>query len=152
MPSIKLFLTMILLVLLATSLFAQDISKDVEAIKEIIQSAYVDGLQNDGDMEKIDKGFHQDFNLLGIGKNSQMLKLPISKWKEDVAKKVEKGKIPLKGENRVNIKFLNVDVTGTAAVAKIEYYIGKQLIYVDYISLYKFGEDWKIVSKIFYKI
>jgi len=142
---------MILLVLLTTSLFAQDISKDVEAIKEIIQSAYVDGLQNDGDMEKIDKGFHQDFNLLGIGKNNQMWKLPISKWKEDVAKKVETGEMPLKGENRVTIKFLNIDVTGTAAVAKIEYYIGQKLIYVDYISLYKFESGWKIVSKIFYK-
>ena len=151
MSFIKLFITMILLVILSSSSFAQDKAKDVEAIKATIQSAYVDGLQNDGDVEKIDKGFHPDFNLLGIGKNNQMWKLPISKWKESVVQKVEKGEMPKKGDNKVTIKFLNVDVTGTAAVAKIEFYIGTKLTYIDYISLYKFNEDWKIVNKIFYK-
>ncbi len=139
------------IMLCGTNLVAQNTANDVEAIKTIIQSAYVDGLQNDGDMDKIDKGFHPDFNLLGIGQNNKMWKLPIEKWKERVVQKVEKGEIPKKGDDRVTIKFLNVDVTGTAAVAKIEFYIGTKLTYVDYISLYKFGEDWKIVNKIFYK-
>jgi len=131
---------------------AQETAKDVAAIKATIQSAYVDGLQNEGDMTKIDKGFHPDFNLLGIGKDNSMWKLPISQWKEKVAENVKKGKMPRTGDDKVTIKFLNVDVTGTAAVAKIEFYIGKKLTYIDYISLYKFGEGWKIVNKIFYKL
>ena len=103
-------------------------------------------------MEKIDQGFHPEFNLLGIGKENTMWKLPIDKWKEKVADKVKKGKMPKKGDDKVTIKFLDVDVTGTAAVAKIEFYIGKTLTYIDYIALYKFGNDWKIVNKIFYKL
>lgn len=131
---------------------AQDNSEDVEQIKKVIQSAYVDGLQNEGDMEKIDKGFHPDFNLLGIGKEGSIWKLPIAEWKERVAKKVEEGKLPKKdGDDLVTIKFLNVDVTGTAAVAKFEFYIGEKLAYIDYISLYKFEKDWKLVSKIYYR-
>lgn len=152
MSSIKFFIAIILLAILSSYSFAQDNAKDIETIKATIQSAYVDGLQNDGDVDKIDKGFHPDFNLLGIGKNNQMWKLSITKWKEKVVQKVEKGEMPKKGDDRVTIKFLNVDVTGTAAVAKIEFYIGPKLTYIDYISLYKFDKEWKIVNKIFYKL
>jgi hypothetical protein len=44
-----------------------------------------------------------------------------------------------------------VDVTGDAAVAKFEFYVGIKLAYVDYQFLYKFADGWKIVSKIFHK-
>jgi len=36
-------------------------------------------------------------------------------------------------------------------MAKIDFYVGDKLTYVDYISLYKFEEGWKMVNKIFYK-
>ena len=134
----------------STVIYAQD--ADVEAIKTTIQSAYIDGLTNEGDADKIDKGFHPDFNLIGIGEGGSMWKYPIKQWKADVLKRVEEGKLPKTGDNKVSVKFLDVDITGTAAVAKIEYYVGTVLKYIDYLALYKFGEDWKIVNKIFYKI
>ncbi|MBC8321836.1 MAG: nuclear transport factor 2 family protein [Bacteroidetes bacterium] len=37
-------------------------------------------------------------------------------------------------------------------MAKFEFYIGNKLTYIDYISLDKFKDGWKIVSKIFYKL
>ena len=41
------------------NLFAQDeIQKETELIKEVIQSAYVDGLCNNADIEAVNKGFH----------------------------------------------------------------------------------------------
>jgi hypothetical protein len=137
------------LIFAAVAVMAQ--SEDQDAIKKVIQTAYVDGLQNEGNMEKIDAGFHPGFRLLGIGQGTEMWELPIYTWKEKAANDLEAGKKPRKGEEAVSIKFLSVDVTGTAAVAKIEFYVGKELKYVDYLSLYKFGEDWKIVSKIFYQ-
>lgn len=51
-----------------------------------------------------------------------------------------------------SIKFKSIDATGTSAMAKIEFYIGNKLTYVDYISVYKFKDGWKIVDKIFYKL
>ena len=59
--------------------------------------------------------------------------------------------LPKKEENKVSVKFLLVDVTGNAAVAKFEFYVGQKLTFVDYQFLYKFQENWKIVSKIYYK-
>jgi hypothetical protein len=131
--------------------FAQDVTKDKEEIKKVIQTAYVDGLQNEGDMAKIDSGIHPDFNLLGIGEENKMWALPIDKWKESTAKKKTVGKLPKTGDKKVSVIFESVDVTGTAAVAKIQFYVGEKLTYVDYISLYKFPNGWKMVNKIYYK-
>jgi Putative lumazine-binding len=41
---------------------------------------------------------------------------------------------------------------GTAATAKIEFYEGDELHFIDYLSLLKFDDGWKIVSKIAYAI
>jgi hypothetical protein len=130
---------------------AQDKEKDKEAIKNVIQTAYVDGLQNEGDTLKIDSGIHPDFNLLGIGKDNSMWAYSITDWKANVVKKLKEGELPKSGDDFVTVKFTNIDITGTAAVAKIEFYVGENLTYVDYIALYKFDEGWKMINKIFYK-
>jgi len=150
----KSFLSTIVLIVFAVSLFAQselESKKEKEAVKKVIQEAYIDGLINEGDFSKIDKGFHPEFNLLGIGSGNEMWKYPIYSWKESVKNDLQTGKLPKKDEEKVSIKFLMVDITGTAAIAKIEFYVGEKLTYIDYLSLYKFAEGWKIVNKIFYQ-
>jgi putative lumazine-binding protein len=143
---------LIAILISSVSLFAQNNDKEKEEIKKVIQTAYVDGLQNEGDVEKIDSGIHPDFVLLGVGKGNEMWKYPIADWKASTVKKLDEGKLPLTGEDKVSIKFKNIDITGNAAVAKIEFYVGTKLTYVDYISLYKFEEGWMMVNKIFYKL
>lgn len=125
---------------------------DQEEIKKVIQTAYVEGLQNEGDAIKIDAGFHPGFELLGIAKGDQIWKLPIYTWKEKALDDVKNGKKPKSGEDKVTVKFLSVDVTGTAAVVKLAFFVGEKKTYIDYLSLYKFESGWKIVNKIFYKL
>lgn len=137
---------------LSTSLFSQSIEEEQETIKQVIQSAYVDGLQNEGDAAKIDAGFHPGFNLLGIGQRDNMWKLPIYTWKANALNDVKEGKKPRAGDDLVTVNFLSVDVTGTAAVVKLEFLVGGKVTYIDYISLYKFESGWKIVNKVFYKL
>lgn len=145
------------LILLSIVLFAWNIQaqtsneSEQDAIKEIIQSAYVEGLQNEGDIEKIDAGFHPKFELRGIENENDIWILTIDQWKEKVKKGKAEGKFPKEADNKVSVRFLSVDVTGTAASAKFEFYVGEKLKYVDYMLLYKFGENWKIVNKAYYK-
>ncbi|MFO7615163.1 MAG: nuclear transport factor 2 family protein [Bacteroidales bacterium] len=151
----KRFLLSTLLIAFTLGTFSQnneDIANDREMIKEVIQSAYVEGLQNEGDIAKIDAGFHPGFRLLGTGPGGEMWELPISEWKERVVKEVAEGKKPRKAEEAVSVKFLEVDVTGNAAMAKFEFYVGEKLTFIDYLFLYKFENQWMIVSKIFYKL
>jgi len=148
----KTILTAVLLIIISLPTISQNNDKEVEAIKEVIQTAYVEGLQNEADIEKIDKGFHPDFELLGIDKNNELWHLSISDWKKKVIKGKKDGQYPKSDENKVSIKFLFVDITGNAAVAKFEFYVGKELKYIDYQSLYKFNDGWKIISKIYHKM
>ncbi len=124
---------------------------EVELIKKTIQTAYVEGLQNEGDFSKIDQGMHPGFELLIPGNGSEMQKYSLPAWKEAVKSSKDAGKLPRKEDDRVSIKFLMVDVTGKAAVAKFEFYVGTKLAYLDYQFLYKFGDGWKIVSKIYHQ-
>lgn len=139
--------------LFANAGLAQEfVSEDQQTIMDVIQTAYVDGLQNEGDIDKVDSGFHPGFELLGIGKGDQMWKLPIYNWKETTEDALREGKKPRKDEELVSVNFLSVDVSGTAAFVKLEFYVGEKLTFIDYLSLYKFEDGWKIVSKIFYKL
>lgn len=136
---------------ICTNVFADKIEKEKEAIKKVIQTAYVDGLQNEGDLDKIDSGIHPDFQLIGIGEENKMWSLPINEWKERTKKKKADGKFPRTGDKKVSVTFESIDITGTAAVAKIKFLVGKKVKYVDYIALYKFPNGWKMVNKIYYK-
>lgn len=147
----KLFIGAITLTLTISVLAQNSTKEDEEAIKNVIQTAYVEGLQNEGDIDKIDSGIHPGFNLLGIGEGEKMWNLTIEDWKKKTLERKKKGEYPKAEDKKVSVKFLSIDITGTAAVAKIEFYVGKQLKYVDYISLYKFPEGWKMVNKIYYK-
>jgi len=42
-----------------------------------------------------------------------------------------------------------VNVTGNAAVARVEIYRDGKHAFTDYLSLYKFPDGWLIVGKIF---
>lgn len=148
MKKLSLFIVMAVMCSLVQS---QDLADERKAIKKVIQTAYVEGLQNEGDLKKIDSGIHPDFNLLGVNKDGSIWKLPIAEWKQKVVKRKEAGEYPKTDEKKVSIKFLSVKVTGTAAVAEFEFYVGEEKKYVDYISLYKFTDGWKMVSKIYYQ-
>jgi len=135
------------MVMLSGPLFvlAQDTSEE-EAIKALVQTAYVDGLINSGDLEKTRAGFHPDFVLLGL-QDGKLTRLPIAEWIASAEKRKAQGqKAPLTA-----CKFLQVDVTGSAAVVKLELHREGKHIFTDYLSLYQFPDGWKIVGKIYYR-
>ncbi len=136
---------------LCSGAFSQDASRDEEAIKNLILTAYVDGLQNKGDLDATREGFFPGFNLL-ILKGNMVDKFPIYNWIAYSEMKKEKDPAPLPEEELTTCEFEFIDITGTAAVSKIHLSKGGKKIFTDYLSLYKLGDDWKIVGKIYYKI
>ena len=142
----KLFL--ILAITLTSSLLTYAQS-DVALIKKVINDSYVIGIHNDGLIEEIEKGFHPTFVLLGLGKDStSVTQLPITTWVGNIKQSKAAGKKPA---TETKCKYLFVDVTGNSAVAKIELHRAGKRIFTDYLSLYKFKDGWKIVSKIYYR-
>jgi len=141
-------ITVIIMTFFSFNLIAQE--EEQKAIKNVIQSAYVDGLQNKGPVADIEAGFHPGFDLLGI-RNDELTKWPIYSWIDYHEKKLQENPEPPSEEERVTCKYPMIDVTGNAAIAKIELYKGGEKIFTDYLSLYKFEEGWKIVNKIYFR-
>jgi len=136
---------LVALLVLPMGALAQNPSEEA-AIKALVQTAYVDGLQNLGDLEKTKAGFHPDFVLLGL-RDGALTRLPIAEWLASAGKrKADGAKPPL-----TTCKFLSVDVTGSAASVKLELHQNDKRIFTDYLSLYKFPDGWKIVGKIYYR-
>ncbi len=148
----KMFIGLFVVMVFSCLVWAEntDMEKEKTAIKKVILEAYRDGIVNVGDVEAVKKGFHPEFNLLGITKDgANVWKLPIANWIKSVEKKKQEGKYPPK--EKVSFKFLVVDVVGNAGFAKIEFYKGEKLAYTDFLSLYKFKDGWKLVAKIYHQ-
>ena len=136
-----------------TSTMAQEHNNqnDQGLIKKVIQEAYVDGLCNNADEVAVAKGFHPGFNLMGVGRGNTMWKNPIYNWVESAKEGKKTHKYSFQDEY-TTIEYHFIDVTGNAAVAKIDFLVGGEKKYVDYLSLLKFEDGWKIVSKTFYTL
>lgn len=146
----KLLFTVFCLFFLLNHAMAQEIEAEKEAVKKVIQSAYIDGLHNKGDLQDIEKGFHPGFVLLGVNNNS-LTQYPIYSWIESVNKKKKEDPSPLKPEQKMVCEYLQIDVVGTAAMAKIQLKKNDVLIFTDFLLLYKFEEGWRIVSKTYFR-
>jgi hypothetical protein len=117
-----------------------------EAVKQVVSSAYIEGIQNRGDVAAIRKGFHPSFNMLRLVDNA-IVPVAIEDW----ITTLEKNKAQNTPLIKTTGKFINVDITGNAAVVKLELYREEKKVFTDYIALYKFTEGWRIVSKTFHR-
>ena len=135
------------LILLAFSLSASQTSDSEEIIK-IVNEAYIDGIQNRGDIDVIRQGFSADFEMIIFSENN-IEKRSIEEWISIVEE--QKRTNPGPPENPASAKILDVDVTGNLAVVKLELYRQGRKQFTDFLTLHKFDEGWKIVSKTFYR-
>jgi hypothetical protein len=120
---------------------------DVIAVKKVIEKAYIEGVHLNRDAAAMKAGFHEDFMML-INKKDKLNKFPIADWIKSTEQSKLKNPDPPKYKTTWDIPM--VDVTGYAAVAKIEILRDGKMIYTDYMSLYKLNDGWKIVSKIYF--
>ena len=143
----RIAIVFIISVLPVVSLFAQT---DEELIKQVIRKSYIEGIHNLGDPAEIDKGFHPSFTLLSMAENGVTVNLlPIYSWKE--LTRISKEKSPQGPAVKTECDFLLIDITGSAAMAKIQLRREGKLIFTDYLNLYKFKDGWKIVGKVFHR-
>ncbi|MBC34432.1 MAG: hypothetical protein CL663_00095 [Bacteroidetes bacterium] len=147
----KTLLLLVITVLTSVMQTQDEMKSDKAEIKEVIQIAYVDGIQNLGDIAEIEKGFHPRFSL-PILRNNEIRELPIKTWIESVKRRKAENPNGLAKDQITTVEFLNIDITGVAAVAKIKLIKGGKATYIDYLSLYKFEEGWRIVGKIYHTL
>ena len=120
-----------------------EVNPENEAIKKVIVDAYINGVFNKGDASLIKKGCHPDCDVLILAQG-RLMKIPAYSYVD----RLEKNPGPVRPGT--TYKFTDIHVTGYAGLAVVEIFQEGKHIYTDYISLYKFNDGWKLVTKIFY--
>ncbi|MBU1371035.1 MAG: nuclear transport factor 2 family protein [Bacteroidetes bacterium] len=138
------------LILLAGSNFIMAQQAEKELIQTVIQTAYVEGIHNRAGIEKITAGFHPGFEMIGT-RNGLLTKFPIYSWIESIQQAMANARTNA-NEAVVTAKFPLIDVSGDAAVAKVELFREGKQLFTDYLLLYKLDKGWRIVSKIYYRL
>ncbi len=131
-------LVLLILISFGTNVNAQteNSKSEIEEITETIMN-YIDGTAN-GDLEKLRKAFHPDFNLYSVTKEDS---LRIWKGQDYIG-----GIKPGEKANRVG-RIISIDFEKDAAIAKAEILIPNWRIFTDYFLLLKYEGSWKIVQK-----
>ena len=95
-----------------------------------------------GEPEQLKQAFHPGATMF-FARNDSLIAVPIPEYIARVEESRAKGPPPKRVE-----RIAQVDISGTSAVARIELEYPNQKL-TDYMSLVKYGGEWRIVNKIF---
>jgi len=120
---------------------------DRDDIRRIIETAYIEGIHEEQDDDKVKAGFHPEFRML-IRRDAEVLKVD----PEAFLAKLKERRVSDPGffEQELAYEIPMIDIEGTTAVARIELSRGGVHLFTDYQLFYKFDDGWKIVSKTFH--
>ncbi len=113
---------------------------DVGKVKHAVQ-LYIDGAA--GNAELLENAFHADARMFGQIAGARR-DFPIA----DFINGVRAANRTLTGEN-YRAEIVDITVTGDAGVVTLVEQDYRGCDFVNYFTLTKFGDDWKIVSKTF---
>ena len=123
--------------------FAQS---DADAVKAVVQSAYVEGVHANPDAARMRQGFSPDFRMLVL-RDGKTTSVTLEEWIGRM--EANRKQNPNAPKPSVRAEFPIVDVTANEAVVKVELYRDGKHAFTDLLLLYKFPDGWKIVTKIF---
>ena len=144
----KRFVTIALALMIVSSIALAETNDDVAMIKQVITTAYVEGIHINRDTDAVKTGFSEDFAMI-MKRDGKISRMTIQEWITRIDADVEKNPDRVMPETKA--KFTAVEVAGDAAVARIELYKDGKLVYTDFMSLYRFDGGWKIIAKIYYR-
>ena len=122
-------------------------SQDQQQIVQTIEKAYIDGIHTNPNLETVLTGFHPDFQML-VRKEAELAKVSPEEFVAMVLKGREAN--PDAFTSPVSFKIPLVEITGDAAVARVELSRGGNLLFTDYLSLYRMDGRWQVVAKIYH--
>lgn len=136
--------TGVLLALAAASVAAPP--DEAAGVKAVVQLAYVEGVHAKGDASLMRQGFHAEFRMLVL-REGKMQVVTLDEWAGRIETRAKEN--PNAAQPAIRAEYPIVDVTGNAAIVRVELYRDGKHAFTDYLSLYKFPDGWKIVGKIF---
>ena len=125
----------------AMSSTTPDQEADRKAIEQTI--GYYFTASDNGDADALGRAFHPEAKMLLV-RDGKLAEVTIPDWQDRIRKNPNP---PTKANWR---KVVSVDISGEAAVARVESDFAT-FQFIDYMSLLKVDGEWKIVNKIFHR-
>ena len=113
------------------------------AIRDVLQRCYVEGMYIKRDPDVLRSGLASTF-VMQVCWEGELSNRTASEWLD----RMKLSGVPTKKHIESQIKVL--DVTGVAAVARVDIHVDSKHKYPDYFCLYKTDEGWKMVTKMFH--
>jgi Putative lumazine-binding len=116
------------------------IPADEAGIKQAVQ-AYFDAV-TDNRKNAVMRAFHQDAFIM-TSRGDRLNRSPFQQWGTFADDK------PSPEARERHSKIVSIDQTGARAVAKVDL-DWPDVHYIDYLSLMKFGDEWRIINKVWF--
>ena len=137
--------------IIATGVVMSQEKEDAKkAITAVIEASYINGAFNDLDTVTMRKGFHPTFAIHGVQEDGTLQKYPIDEWIANIEKRKASPDFD-PADQKWDHKFALIDVTGDAAIAKIDLFKNGKHIYTDYLSLLELEGGWIITDKVYHR-
>lgn len=139
---------LIFLILSFSSCSNKTSNMEQKKIQLLINECYINGALNEMKTEEMRRGYHKDFAI--FYKNGDELdKLPLEDWIA-LVKNYKEDKNKIIGLRTFTSEITQIDITEDAAFVKINLVRDNQLVFTDYITLLRFNDNWKIVTKVYH--
>jgi hypothetical protein len=149
-PGILMALSALLFAGAAMAFFESEADVARTEIQAVIESSYINGAFNDLDTKSMRAGFHPVFEIHGVAEDGTLSQYPIDEWITAIEKRKASPDFDPKDqkwEHRIAL----IDVTGPAAIAKIELFRNSRHVFTDYLSLLKLKNGWTITDKVYFQ-
>jgi len=135
-------------VLLGSASLVQDESpaSEKDAVAAVIESSYITPLYLRGDLDKIAEGLHPEFRMYYLHDDAVAIRLRDT-WIERLRERRDLTAPTSPPE--WTWSFPIIDVTGTTAMVKLELDRDGKRAYTDYLTLYRFEDGWRVMTKLF---
>lgn len=117
-------------------------------IRRVLEDVYVRDMYMKGSRNALSQEFDTAFHMLVPeldGRSGE----PIALHWDGLTELQENHPKAILAEVRFEFPF--IDVVGDAAVGRVDVYQENVPVYSDYVSLYRIGGQWKLVSKVFHR-
>jgi hypothetical protein len=119
---------------------------DRDDVVRVVTEAYIEGVHAKPDPAAMRRGFHPDFRMLVLA-DGKLNAVTLDEWAGRIGKAAAD---PNARRPAIRHEIPQVDIMGSAATVKVELWRDGVHTFTDYLSLYRFADGWKIVSKTFY--
>jgi hypothetical protein len=114
----------------------------------ILRETYTFSMYIGPDGPKLADEFHPDFQILVPELDGRSGEIANVEWRKP---KPGRRSLPKPAGHDLAFDCHVLDITGKAAVAKVEVYLGGHLACTDYVLFARVGREWRIVGKIFHQ-